>query len=66
MDIDLTRAIEQISKEKGIDRALVVEAIEEAMEAAAHKTYGADLSLEAKYNSELGYVEVFQIKNIFA
>ena len=66
MDIDLTRAIEQISKEKGIDRALVVEAIEEAMEAAAHKTYGADLSLEAKYNSELGYVEVFQIKNIVA
>ena len=51
---------------QAVERELVVDAIEEAMEAAAHKTYGADLKLEAKYNAELGYVEVFQVKNIVA
>ncbi len=66
MEVDLKRAIEVISKEKGIERELVIEAIEEAMEAAARKTYGMELNLEAKYNPEIGHVEVFQIKTVVA
>ncbi len=61
---ELGRVIEQVSKEKGIDRALVVEAVEEAMKSAAHKTYGLDLNLESKFNLESGEVEVFEIKTV--
>ncbi len=64
MEIDLKRAIEQLTREKGLDRELVVEAVEEAMVAAAQKIHGEDLAIEATYNPDLGLVEVFQIKTV--
>jgi N utilization substance protein A len=64
MQRELTRVIEQVSKEKGIDRNLVIEAVEEAMKSAARKVRGAELNLEAKYNPETGEVEVFEIKTV--
>ena len=66
MQKELARVIEQVSKEKGIDRALVTEAVEEAMRSAARKVRGAELNLEAKFNPEIGEVEVFEIKSVVA
>ena len=44
MNIDsLKRIIDQISRDKGIDRALLVEAIEEAVKSAVRKKYGSRL-----------------------
>jgi N utilization substance protein A len=37
---DLNRVIEQVSKEKGIDRQIIVKALEEAMLSGAKKTFG--------------------------
>ncbi len=64
MNRELGRVIEQVSKEKGIDKSLVVEAVEEAMKSAARKTYGADLNIEARYNEGSGTVDVFEIKTV--
>ena len=50
MQPELSRVIEQVSKEKGIDRSIVVNAIESAMLSAAKKLVGADTQLEAKFN----------------
>jgi N utilization substance protein A len=61
---DLNRVIEQVSKEKGIDRDIIVKALEEAMLWAAKKTFGHEKNLEAKFNSELGEVELFEIKTV--
>jgi len=66
MQKELGRVIEQVSKEKGLDKALVVEAVEEAMKSAARKTYGQDLNIEAKYNEETGGVDVHKIKTVVA
>ncbi len=37
MAVDLNRVIEQVSKEKGIDKTIVVNAVEEMMHSAARR-----------------------------
>lgn len=61
---DLSRIIEQVSKERGIDRSRLVEAVEEAMLSAARRTYGDQKRIEAKFNEDLGEVELFEIRTV--
>jgi N utilization substance protein A len=63
---DLNRVIEQVSKEKGIDRQIIVEALEQAMLSAAKRTFGPEKNIEAKFNPEVGEVELFEIKRVVA
>ena len=62
MQQDLNRTIEQVTKEKGIDREVIVEALESAMVSAAKKTFGVDRSFEAQYNPDIGEIELFEAK----
>jgi N utilization substance protein A len=64
MQIDLNRVIEQVSKEKGIDRQIVIDAVEEMMHSAARRTFGPERRIESRYNPELGEVELFEIKTV--
>ncbi len=64
MFTDLGRLIEQLGKDKGIDRAVVIEAIENGMELAARKKFGTYREIEAKYNEEVGEVELFEFKEV--
>ncbi len=64
MDLQLSRVIEQVSKEKQIDREVIIEAIESAMVQAARRHFGPTRQIEAKYNTELGEVELFEIKKV--
>src|SRR3984885_8169247 len=64
MSGELNRVIDQVSKEKGIDKTIVVSAIEEMMHSAARRTFGQDRNIESRYNSELGEVELFEIKKV--
>jgi N utilization substance protein A len=67
MNIDsLKRIIDQISRDKGIDRALLVDAIEEAVKSAARKKYGSRCDIEVQFNEETGEVEVFQYRTVVA
>ena len=59
---DLNRVIEQVSKEKGIDRQVIVDALKDAMLSAAKRTYGPEKKIEAQWNSEIGEVELFEIR----
>ena len=49
----LRREIDQIAKDKGIDRKTIVEALEEAMKQAARRKFGQDREIEARFNDEL-------------
>ena len=64
MQQDLNRVIEQVSKEKGIDKSILIGALENAMISAAKKTFGHERKIEAQYNPELGEVELFETKRI--
>ncbi|MBI2027259.1 MAG: transcription termination/antitermination protein NusA [Deltaproteobacteria bacterium] len=62
--LNLTKVIEQVGKEKGIDRNVIIGALESAMITAAKKKYGIQHEIEAKFNEELGEVELFEFKTV--
>jgi len=64
MAVDLNRVIEQVSKEKGIDKTIVITAVEEMMHSAARRTFGPERNIESRYNNEVGEVELFEIKTV--
>ena len=62
MGMELKKAIDQISKDKGIDRGLLVDTLEEAISTSVVKKYGDDLDIEVTFNEEVGEIEVYQFK----
>ena len=64
MSVDLNRVIEQVSKEKGIDKTIVVTAVEEMMHSAARRTFGPDRNIESRFNPDIGEIELFEIKTV--
>lgn len=64
MSPDLKRLIEQMGKEKGIDKEIIVDALETAVLTAARKKLGLDLDLEVNYNEEAGEMETFLFKTV--
>jgi N utilization substance protein A len=63
---DLKRLIDQVSRDKGIDRQVLIATLEEAIRSAARKKLGQDLDLEVAYNDEYGEIEAFQFKQVVA
>jgi transcription termination/antitermination protein NusA len=61
---DLKKMIEQVSREKGVEKDVLVQALEEAVKAAAKKTFGAERDMEVSFNDELGEIEVFEFKEV--
>lgn len=61
---DLSRMIDQVSREKGVDREVLLRALEEAVKAAAKKRFGHDHEIEVAYNEGLGEIEVFEFKEV--
>ncbi len=64
MSPDLKRLIEQMGKEKGIDKEIIVDALETAVLTAARKKMGLDLDLEVNYNEDAGEMETFLFKTV--
>jgi len=64
MASDLERIIEQVGKDKGIDKEILIDALKAAMLSAAKKKLGAHRDLEAQYNPEIGEVELFEFKTV--
>src|SRR5450432_1344760 len=53
--------LDQVSKDKNIDRGILVEALEQAILTAAKRAFGMHREMEAKFNEETGRVDLFQI-----
>lgn len=61
---ELKRIIDQISRDKGIDRDLLINTLEEAVLSAAKKRYGQRRDIEVQFNDEMGEVELFQFRQV--
>ncbi|MCJ2163176.1 MULTISPECIES: transcription termination factor NusA [unclassified Pseudodesulfovibrio] len=59
---ELKKAIDQISKDRGIDRDLLIDTLEEAVRSAVARKYGETMDIEVAFNEELGEIEVFEFK----
>jgi N utilization substance protein A len=64
MTVNLNHIIDQVVKDKGIDRAVLVEALESAVLSAANKKYRNTRELEAHFNDEMGEVELFEFVTV--
>ncbi|HVS73812.1 MAG TPA: transcription termination factor NusA [Candidatus Acidoferrales bacterium] len=60
----LNQQIELLSREKHIEPAVVVAAIEDAMVVAARKYYKTEENLRAKFNAESGHVDVYAVRTV--
>ena len=61
---ELDKVLEEIGKDRGIDKTALIQALEEALVKAARNKYGYGLEIEAQYNEELGEIELFQFKDV--
>ena len=64
MSRELVSAIEQISREKGIEQSKIIEAVEAALETAAHKRYPNDGNIQATLDAETGELELVSFKTV--
>jgi len=61
---DIKRVVEQVSRDKGINREILIKALEEALVSAARKKFGSSVDIEVQYNESTGEIEVFQFKDV--
>lgn len=59
---ELKKAIDQISKDRGIDRDLLIDTLEEAVRSAVARKYGDAMDIEVAFNEDNGEIEVFEFK----
>ncbi len=63
---DLDQIISQVGRDKGINKQILIDALESAVLSAAKKHFGHNLNLEATYNVEVGEIEVHEFKTVVA
>ena len=63
-NFNLKHTIDQIVKEKAIDKGIILEALEQAVLTAANKKYRNTRDLEAHYNDQIGEVELFEFVTV--
>ncbi|MFS8069018.1 MAG: transcription termination/antitermination protein NusA, partial [Byssovorax sp.] len=63
-DTSLGSILEQVAKEKGIDKKILVETIEASILKAAQSVFGPTRELEARFNEDSGQVDLFQYMTV--
>ena len=62
----LSDVISVVSKDKNLDKAVIIDALEQAILHAARRDFGTNADLEATYNEEMDEIELFQFRNVVA
>ncbi|MDR2050204.1 MAG: transcription termination factor NusA [Deltaproteobacteria bacterium] len=62
MNLELKKAIDQISKDKGLNRDMLIRTLEDAVRSSVKRKYGDDLDIEVDFDDESGDINVFQYK----
>ncbi len=61
---ELSRVIETLGKDRGIEKKIVIQAIEQAFLVTARKKYGIQGEYETRYNDSEDEIEIYQYKNV--
>jgi N utilization substance protein A len=64
MEAKLDMVLEQVGRDKNIDKSVLINALEQAILTAAKRTFGLNREMEAKFNPETGSVDLFLIVNV--
>ena len=63
---NLNRMIDQVGKDKGIKKQIIVNAVIQGVLSAARTKFGTYRDIEAQYNEETGEVELYEFKEVVA
>jgi len=64
MPVNLAHLIDQVGRDKGITKEVLIDALETAVLKAAEKRFGANKEIEAHYQEESGEIELFLFKTV--
>ncbi len=64
MSAELRKAIEQISKDRGIHKDLLIDTLERAVRSSVTKKLGEDVDIEVTFNEDKGGFDVYQFKRV--
>jgi len=64
MITDLDRILEEVRRDKDLDKQILIQTLEAALLKAAKNRYGHNADIEAHFNPEVGEVELFQFMNV--
>ncbi len=64
VDVELKKVIANVSKDKNLDKAVIIDALEQAVVHAARRNYGPTADLEAHYDEEKDEIELFQFRTV--
>ncbi len=62
MNLELKKAIDQISKDRGLDRNMLIDTLEEAVRTSVLRRFDENMDIEVTYNDDTGDIEVYQFK----
>jgi N utilization substance protein A len=67
MATELSRVIDSVCKDKGVDKEAIIKAVEEAVLSASQKLFrmqDKNKELEVRYNEDQGEIELFEFKTV--
>lgn len=64
MNKEFIRALDEIQKEKGVDKGIILESIEKALAKSYEKNFDDNTNVEIKINEDTGDVNVYTLKEV--
>ena len=64
LESELRKVISGVSRDKNLDKAVIVDALEQAVVHAARRSLGATSDLEAHYNEDTDEIELYQFRTV--
>ncbi len=64
MSAELLQAIDEITREKGINREVIIAAIQESLAAAAKKQYNLEGDVAGEFNKERGGIDIYLVRKV--
>ena len=66
MSVEIVQIAEQLARERGIKREVVIEAMETAIQTASRKKYGAHKNIQVKFEYKTGEFIIDQLREVVA
>jgi N utilization substance protein A len=64
MDHNILNALSEITREKSIDKAVIIESLEAGLQSAARKKLGAEANIDARVDPDTGTMVIEQVKTV--
>jgi len=64
MDHNILNALSDITREKNIEKAVIIESLEAGLQSAARKKLGAEANIDARVDPETGIMVIEQVKTV--